>query len=112
MNSAGTPLVFRKEKRHVLGRTILLDRWRSIGAVLAQPSIHQARFLGSTSYAARFSWFSPRLLEVLLRVFVFFSFTKKHSGASNENIVQNHLNIALLNVFSYLKGRYRHIFIL
>ena len=24
------------------------------------------------------------------------------SGASNENIVQNHLNIALLNVFWYL----------
>ena len=27
------------------------------------------------------------------------------------NIVENHLNIALLNVFSYLNGRYRHIFI-
>ena len=25
---------------------------------------------------------------------------KKHSGAPNENIVQNHLNILLLNVFS------------
>ena len=33
------------------------------------------------------------------------------SGAPNENIVQNHLNIALLNVFYYLNGRYRHIFI-
>ena len=34
------------------------------------------------------------------------------SGAPNENIVQNHLlNIALLNVFWYLNGRYRHIFI-
>ena len=33
------------------------------------------------------------------------------SGAPNENIVQNHLNIAWLNVFYYLKGRYRHIFI-
>ena len=32
-------------------------------------------------------------------------------GASNENIVQNHLNIALLNVFRYLSDRYRHIFI-
>ena len=32
------------------------------------------------------------------------------SGAPNENIVQNHLNIALLNVFWYLNGRYRHIF--
>ena len=32
-------------------------------------------------------------------------------GALNENIVQNHLNIALLNVFSDLNGRYRHIFI-
>ena len=30
--------------------------------------------------------------------------------APNENIVQNHLNIALLNVFYYLNGRYRHIF--
>ena len=29
-------------------------------------------------------------------------------GASNENIVQNHLKIALLNVFQYLNGRYRH----
>ena len=34
------------------------------------------------------------------------------TGAPNENIVQNHLKIALLNVFSrYLNGRYRHIFI-
>ena len=33
------------------------------------------------------------------------------SGVPNENIVQNHLNIALLNVFWYLNGRYRHIFI-
>ena len=34
------------------------------------------------------------------------------TGAPNENIVQKHLNIALLNVFEYLNGRYRHIFIL
>ena len=34
----------------------------------------------------------------------------ERSGARNENIVQNHLNIALLNVFQYLNGRYRHIF--
>ena len=33
------------------------------------------------------------------------------AGAPNENIVQNHLNIALLNLFWYLNGRYRHIFI-
>ena len=33
------------------------------------------------------------------------------SGAPNENVVQNHLNIALLNVFLYLNGGYRHIFI-
>ena len=33
------------------------------------------------------------------------------TGAPNENIIQNHLNIALLNVFWYLNGRYRHIFI-
>ena len=32
-------------------------------------------------------------------------------GLPNESIVQNHLNIALLNVFWYLNGRYRHIFI-
>ena len=32
-------------------------------------------------------------------------------GAPNEKIVQNHLNIALLNVFKYLNGRHRHIFI-
>ena len=32
-------------------------------------------------------------------------------GAPNENIVQNHLHRALLNVFWYLNGRYRHIFI-
>ena len=36
---------------------------------------------------------------------------KNNSGAPNENIVQNHLNIALLNVFYYLNGRYGHIFI-
>ena len=29
------------------------------------------------------------------------------SGAPNGNIVQNHLNIALLNAFYYLNGRYR-----
>ena len=34
-----------------------------------------------------------------------------HPGAPNENMVQNHENIALLNVFWYLNGRYRHIFI-
>ena len=33
------------------------------------------------------------------------------SGAPNKNIVQNHLNIALLNVFQYFNGRYRHVFI-
>ena len=33
------------------------------------------------------------------------------SGAPNENIVENPLNIALLNVFWYFNGRYRHIFI-
>ena len=27
------------------------------------------------------------------------------TGAPNENVVQNHLNIALLNVFGYLNGR-------
>ena len=37
--------------------------------------------------------------------------TCMYTGAPNENIVQNHLNIALLNVFQYLNGRYRHIFI-
>ena len=36
---------------------------------------------------------------------------RKISGAPNENVVQNHLNIALLNVFWYLNGRYRYIFI-
>ena len=34
-----------------------------------------------------------------------------NSGVPNENIVQNLLNIALLNVFWYLNGRYRHTFI-
>ena len=33
------------------------------------------------------------------------------SGAPNENIVQNHLNIALLNVFYYLNSGFGHIFI-
>ena len=33
------------------------------------------------------------------------------AGAHNENIVQNQLNIALWNVFYYLNGRYKHIFI-
>ena len=40
-----------------------------------------------------------------------FVLTLEQPGAPNENIVQNHLNIALLNVFLYLNGRYRHIFI-
>ena len=31
-------------------------------------------------------------------------------GAPNENLVQNHFDIALLTVFKYLNGRYRHIF--
>ena len=35
----------------------------------------------------------------------------EYLGAPNENIVQNHLNIALLNVLYYLNGRFRHIFI-
>ena len=33
------------------------------------------------------------------------------SGAPNKKVVQNHLNIALLNAFQYLNGRYRNIFI-
>ena len=33
------------------------------------------------------------------------------TGAPNENIVQNHLNIALLNVFQSLNSGYGHIFI-
>ena len=33
------------------------------------------------------------------------------AGAPNENIVQNHFNTTLLNVFSYFNDRYRHIFI-
>ena len=33
------------------------------------------------------------------------------TGAPNETIVQNHLNIPFLNVVWYLNGRYRHIFI-
>ena len=37
------------------------------------------------------------------------SFAVEWTGAPNDNIVQNHLNIALLNVFQYLNGRYRHI---
>ena len=35
----------------------------------------------------------------------------KGAGAPNENIVQNRLNIALLNVFYYLNGGFEHIFI-
>ena len=60
---------------------------------------------------------------ILFRIYVienkmdFVSFDHKNrqrdvnSGAPNENIVQNHLNIALLNVSWYLKGRYEYIFI-
>ena len=33
------------------------------------------------------------------------------SGAPNENIVENHINITSLNVFEYLNVRYRQIFI-
>ena len=33
------------------------------------------------------------------------------SGAPNKNIVQNHLNIASLNVLQYLNSIYRHVFI-
>ena len=36
---------------------------------------------------------------------------RESPGAPNENIVQNHLNIAMLNVLQYLNGRYWHIFI-
>ena len=35
----------------------------------------------------------------------------QNAGAPNENIVENHLNITLLNVFDYLNVKYRHIFI-
>ena len=41
------------------------------------------------------------LLQVLVFLFFFYN-RNRHiqlSGAPNENIVQNHLNIALLNVF-------------
>ena len=51
-----------------------------------------------------------RYLSCVLFIFVDNNGTFQYSGAPNENIVQNHLNIALLNVFYYLNGRYRHIF--
>ena len=43
--------------------------------------------------------------------FEFVIYADDITGAPNENKVQNHLNIALLNVFWYLNGRYRHTFI-
>ena len=51
--------------------------------------------------------FSNNLLRANLHIMVY----DQMPGAPNENVVQNHLNIALLNVFQYLNGRYRHIFI-
>ena len=39
------------------------------------------------------------------------SSTPKYIETPNKNIVQNHLNMALLNLFLYLNGRYRNIFI-
>ena len=54
----------------------------------------------------------------LCRYFYFFENAKNlgwsddaKSGAPKENIVQNHFNITLLNVFYYLDSRYRHTFI-
>ena len=43
--------------------------------------------------------------------YAFYKGNTPQSGAPNENIVQNHLNILLLNVFQYLNGIYKHIFI-
>ena len=49
---------------------------------------------------------------VQLRCFLSFNnFKLRITGAPNENIVQNHLNIALLNLFWYLNVRYGQIFI-
>ena len=45
------------------------------------------------------------------QVTILYSFAEHLPGAPNETIIQNHLNIALLNVFQYLNVRYRHIFI-
>ena len=69
----------------------------------------------------RFTYFRSHLLFIVVVLFhqghcqVYIEVTiRAHcaiTGAPNENIVQNHLNIALLNVFKYLNGRYRHIFI-
>ena len=74
--------------------------------------------------AARSNWEKRYLAAVVLKRVSFMSAFKfpfhsvliktggvYTSGAPNKNIVQNHLNIALLNVFKYLDGRYRHIFI-
>ena len=58
--------------------------------------------------ATRPDGISPKLLKLPRPTFVAASGA---SGAPNENIVQNHLNLALLNVFKFLNGRYRHIFI-
>ena len=49
----------------------------------------------------------PRVKIIKNSWFAFIDLT----GAPNENIVQNHSNIELLNVLKYLNGRYRHIFI-
>ena len=55
---------------------------------------------------------TPEILELEIEKNKHFVLTNvQQAGAPNENIVQNHLNIALLNVFYYLNGRYRYIFI-
>ena len=38
-------------------------------------------------------------------------YTRDFSGEPKENIVQNYIKIALLNIFQYLNGRSKHIFI-
>ena len=56
-----------------------------------------------------------QVLRIVLLLSAFVAFISlaalEYSGAPNEKIIQNHLNIALLNVFYYLNGRYKHIFI-
>ena len=72
-------------------------------------SLPRRRFQGSSFFilVGRDEKRTPRKTHALEATKI----SELKTGTPNENIVQKHLNTALLNVFQYLNDRQRHIFI-
>ena len=89
-----------------------LEKWTFIEQkAYIHPDVNMPPYyiiLYQLSYPGKDDWLASCIYETNTTVF-FVRCRYNTTEAPNENIVQNHLNIALLNVLQYLNGRYKHI---